>query len=210
VGALLEALDRTGRRDDTLVVLQADHGELFYRHGIYFDHHGLYPGNTHVPLIVRHPEIAAGRVSGLVAHEDAAPTVLEFCGVEPPPAMTGQSWAQRLKSGDPAHAPQRDFAVLEECTWQMKWGLRTQDELFILSREPDFYGNPPRERYDLAADPQALRNVAGEDPRRTDLLEARLEEWIAAEMARHGLEQDPLVAHGLTLGKRWQSPAVAG
>lgn len=210
VGALLETLDRTGCRDDTLVVLQADHGELFYRHGVYFDHHGLYPGNTHVPLMIRHPHIVPGRIAGLAAHEDVAPTMLELCGIEPPPAMMGHSWARRLQSGGEADAPKREFAVLEECTWQMKWGLRTQHELFILAREPDFYGRPPRERYDLAADPHALCNVVQENPERADQLEARLEGWIAAEMARHGHKEDPLKAHGLTLGKRWQSPAEAG
>jgi len=55
IAPLLAALDEAGLRDDTLVMVVSDHGEMMYDHGIYFDHHGLYDENLHVPLIVRWP-----------------------------------------------------------------------------------------------------------------------------------------------------------
>ena len=98
----------------------------------------------------------------------------------------------------------RDCVVSEECTWQMKWSIRTLTHKFILAREADFYGTPMRELYDLRTDPDELRNVAEEDPETARALEERLEAWIAGKMQQKGLTEDPLVAHGLTLGKAWK------
>ena len=202
IGQLLDALERIGRAEDTLVVLMSDHGELMYRHGIYFDHHGLYDGNIRIPLIVRVPGGRPARVSELAASVDVAPTILDFCGVPVPEAMEGLSWAPSLRGED--KPPAREFVVSQECTWQMKWCIRTKEHKFILAREEDFYGTPPRELYDLAEDPCEFRNIAPDDPATAQALEDRLETWIAEKMAQNGLAQDPLIAHGLTLGRQWQ------
>src|SRR5947209_4007198 len=52
--------------DDTLLVMTADHGEELDEHGCWFDHHGLYEPNVHIPFIVRFPrKISAGlRIRG--------------------------------------------------------------------------------------------------------------------------------------------------
>jgi arylsulfatase A-like enzyme len=207
IGQLLGTLDEMGIADETLVVLVSDHGELMYKHGIYFDHHGLYDGNIHVPWILRHPSIQSRRVGGLAANVDFAPTILGLCGLPVPEEMEGLDWSGHLLGK--GEAPRRDFVVSAECTWQMKWGLRTRDRKFILAREPDFYGTPMRELYDLNEDPGEFRNLADEQPEKVAAMEAQLEDWIAGMMAKHGKNQDPLVAHGITLGKRWQNPEAA-
>jgi arylsulfatase A-like enzyme len=193
VGALLDAVDRLGLRDDTLVVLTGDHGEMMYRHGI-------YDGNLRVPFIIRRPGVPPGRVSQLTAHTDIAPTLLDLTGTPVPEAMEGISLAPWLRGG--TDAPTRSHLVCEECTWQMKWALRTQTRKFILARQPDVYGTPSRELYDLAADPQELHNLVPAQPVLVGELEDTLEQWIQSKMAQNGLAEDPLVAHGLTLGKR--------
>ena len=207
IGQLLRALDETGRRDDTLIVILGDHGELMYRHGIFFDHHGLYDGNLHVPWLLRHPEVAPQRAPGLAAHVDVAPTILELCGIEIPEAMEGTSWAKHLLGKAPV--PDRDFIVSQECTWQMKWSIRTRTHKFILAREEDFYGTPMRELYDLRSDPDELHNIAEAEPELAADLERRLEDWIADRMQNAGLTVDPLVSHGLTLGSRWKGEGDA-
>lgn len=202
VGKLLKKLDALKIADDTLVVLLSDHGELMYRHEIFFDHHGLYDGNLHVPLILRHPSLKQGRMPQCVAHVDLAPTILDLCGVEIPSAMEGTSLAPLLRGE--RDMPGREFVVSEECTWQMKWSYRTPTHKFILAREQDFYGTPTRELYDLRADPDELHNAVEDDGDTASALEARLEAWIAEKMQRSGLTTDPLVAHGITLGRAWK------
>jgi len=208
VKKLLDALARLGLADDTLVILTSDHGELMFRHGVFFDHHGLYDGNLRVPLIFRHPDAPPHRVPHLAAHVDLAPTILDWCGVDVPEAIEGVSLAP-LARGESA-GPLRDFVVSEECTWQVKWSIRTQDHKCILAREEDFYHTPMRELYDLRDDPDELRNIAEEAPETAGDLEQRLEAWIAEMMARNGLTEDPLVTHGLTLGRAWKQERNEG
>ena len=202
IGKLLDTLDALKIADDTLVILTSDHGELMYRHGIFFDHHGLYDGNLHVPLIIRHPSLKPGRIPHLAAHVDLAPTILDMAGITVPDAMEGASLAPLLRGQ--TTEPVRDFVVSEECTWQMKWSIRTLSHKFILAREEDFYHTPMRELYDLETDPDELRNIAEQEPATAQALERQLESWIAEKMRKNNLEQDPLVAHGITLGNAWK------
>ncbi|NIA16133.1 MAG: hypothetical protein GWP08_18890, partial [Nitrospiraceae bacterium] len=65
----------------------------------------------------------------------------------------------------------------------------------------------PRELYDLNADPGEFKNIAEDEPERAQAMEAQLEEWIAGMMDRNGLTEDPLTAHGLTLGRQWKEPS---
>lgn len=202
VGALLGKLEGLGLSENTLVVFTSDHGELMYRHGIFFDHHGLYDGNLHVPFLMRIPSASPRRIPHLVAQVDLAPTILDLCGIPVPETMEGVSLAARARGA--SNEPVWDFVVSQECTWQMKWSIRTLTHKFILAREEDFYGTPMRELYDLTHDPHELSNIAETQPDTARNLENTLETWIADKMAKNGLTQDPLIAHGLTLGKAWK------
>ena len=92
-----------------------------------------------------------------------------------------------------------------ECTWQAKWSLRTPDYKFILAREPDYYGNPPRELYDLQVDENEVNNIAAEESDVCAAMEEELEEWIRQRVGQAGRDQDPVVEQGITLGKRLYS-----
>jgi len=204
LAALLRALDETGRAEDTLVLVTSDHGETFYERGIFFDHHGLYDENLRVPLVCRWPtRLPAGRrVPHLVRHVDLAPTILEAAGVPIPEGLDGRSLLP-LMTGE-SDEPLVDRFVAEECTWQAKWCLRTETHKFILAREPDFYGTPPRELYDLRTDPQERHNLAEVEPQLAAQMEAELEGWIAAQLQALGRTEDPLREQGITLGRRWK------
>ena len=208
IGQMLDAVDRLGLTENTVVAVISDHGEMMYRHGIFFDHHGLYDGTLHVPFMVRSPGLAPRRAGVLSTHIDVAPTLLRLCGVDVPAEMEGFDlgpWMRGERTG-----PGRDRVISQECTWQMKWSLRTMDHKFILAREPDFYGTPPRELYDLRNDPDELRNVATAQPDTAAALERELETWIAEGTARTGRVADPLIAHGVTLGTAWKKERAAG
>lgn len=204
VGAFLQALERLGLAEDTLVIVTSDHGETFYERGIFFDHHGLYEENIRVPLLLRWPgHLPAGRrVPHLVQHLDLAPTILSAAGIQAPPEMEGQDLGP-LARGE-ADRSRWDRVVCVESTWQCKWALRTLTHKFILAREPDFYGTPPRELYDLQADPGERHNLVASEPERAAQMEAELEGWIAARLAELGRDVDPVVAQGLSLGRRWK------
>lgn len=71
LGGLVEALKARGRYDNTLLVVTADHGEEFWEHGRFEHGHDLWSELTRVPLVVRGPDVPAGkRVATVVEHVD--------------------------------------------------------------------------------------------------------------------------------------------
>ncbi|MEA3344681.1 MAG: sulfatase [Chloroflexota bacterium] len=203
VRELLGTLEELDIDDDTLVIIFGDHGEMMYRHGIYFDHHGLYDEDIHVPLIIRPPRASKKglRIPHLVQHIDIAPTILDIAGIPIPDSMEGESLVPYL-NGE-RDEPLYPFLVTEECTRMMKWGLRTDRYKYILAREQDYLRGPMQELYDLQSDPHEMKDVAEEYPDVARELEDTLEGWIAEMMGKNGLTKDPLVANGLTLGTHW-------
>ena len=79
---LLTRVDELGLRDNTLVVINGDHGETLDEHDCYFDHHGIYECTLKVPLTMRLPgRLPEGvRVKGYNQHKDLTPTILELSG----------------------------------------------------------------------------------------------------------------------------------
>jgi len=199
IAELLATVDELGLSDRTLVAVTGDHGESMTEHGVFFEHHGLYETTVHVPFIARwRGHLPPGRrLSQHFQHHDVAPTLLEAAGLRPPPAMEGRSrW--RTLTGE-ASGPGREAMVMVESTCQAKWALRAGRHKLILARAPDFYGTPPRELYDLEADPAETANLAAREPALADALEAQLEEWIARRLREQGLREDPLREHGISL-----------
>jgi arylsulfatase A-like enzyme len=200
VGQLVTALEELGLSENTLVLFTSDHGESMTEHGIYFDHHGLYDTTIHVPLIMRWPGHLPSnvRLPHLLQASDIAPTLLDAAGLAIPKEMDGRSF-WKLATGE-ENAGGYDQVISLECYWQAKWSLRTDRYKFILARQPDRYGNPPRELYDLAVDPGENHNLVAEQPTIAARMEAELEGWIAERLHALGRDEDPIVAHGVTLG----------
>ncbi len=199
VAELLAALDELGLAENTLVMFTADHGESMTEHGIFFEHHGLYESVLHVPLLVRLPErIPPGlRLPQMFQTQDLAPTILEAAGLPIPREMEGRSlW--KLLTGEGQEGGYEQVISLQ-CSWQAKWSLRTDRYKFILAREPDLYGTPMRELYDLVTDPGEEHNIAEEQPDIATRMEAELEGWIADRLQALGKSEDPLREHGISL-----------
>jgi arylsulfatase A-like enzyme len=82
VGRVIDALERAGAMDDTVVIVTSDHGEHLGEHDMLDHMMTMYDPALHVPLIVRYPRaFAAGtRSDELVSLVDIAPTILDLCG----------------------------------------------------------------------------------------------------------------------------------
>ena len=205
IKVLLGALNEIGVADDTLIVLLGDHGESMTEHGIMFEHHGLYEPTLHVPLILHYPQRLKGgrRIPQAIQHSDLAPTILDLAGIQKPESMEGKSFTSVLEGES---QPQLHEKVISaESTWQVKWCLRTEHYKFILAREPDWYGTPMRELYDLQADAGELNNLIDSERGVAAEMEAELEGWIADRLKAAGRTIDPLIEQGVSLGKRWKN-----
>lgn len=100
VGRLIDALERAGQLDDTLILFTSDHGDYNGSRGMIRKRAGLYNDILNVPMICRGPGVTAGATfAGFSQHEDIAPTVLELLGLATPESMQGISFAGAL-AGD--------------------------------------------------------------------------------------------------------------
>lgn len=111
VGRVLEALDRLGLADNTIVLFTSDHGYHLGEHGLW-QKMSLFEESTRVPLIIADPKHGK---NGTVVHApvglvDVYPTLTDLCGIEGPDTLQGQSLKPML--ADPA-APGRGWALSE-------------------------------------------------------------------------------------------------
>ncbi len=84
VGRILDALQRTGKADQTYVIFTSDHGLAVGQHGL-MGKQNMYDHSMRVPLIVMGPDIPKDqRVDGDVYFQDVVPTTLEWAGVDVP------------------------------------------------------------------------------------------------------------------------------
>ena len=92
VGRILEALDRSGMADDTIVVFTSDHGDLLGAHGGLIQKWcNAFDEATRVPLLVAGPGIdpTPGGVTIPTSHVDLIPTLLGLAGIDPAQATAG-------------------------------------------------------------------------------------------------------------------------
>ncbi len=104
VGRILSMLKNSGRYDNALIVLTADHGETFTERELWFDHGtSAHEEQLHVPLIIRFPDHwgAGRREEALVGLQDVYPTVLDSLGLTVPTDIDGVSIRE---AGTPGHA----------------------------------------------------------------------------------------------------------
>jgi arylsulfatase A-like enzyme len=183
---IFNTLETMGILDDTIVVINSDHGETLYDHDCYFDHHGLYDVTLHVPFILRYPKkVAAGkRVKGYNLLKDLAPTLLELAEIETGINFDGESVVPMMEGKVSSHASE---FYITECTWMRKHGWRTPQWKLIVALEPDVHFKPPVELYNLIEDPDENNNLAESEPEVVEMLRNRMEAWIARREQETGL-----------------------
>jgi hypothetical protein len=171
-------LEALGILDNTILVINADHGETLHDHECWYDHHGLYDVTLHVPLIIRYPaKVPAGkRIPGYNQHKDLVPTILDLAGIRTRQKFDGRSLMQLVRGE--ATSFESEFYITE-CTWMRKHGWRTPQWKLIVALEPDFHFKPAVELYNLIEDPHEDNNVAEQNPEIVKALRARMDAWIA-------------------------------
>jgi arylsulfatase A-like enzyme len=156
VGSLLNALERNGELDETLLIYTSDNGFFHGEHRIASEKVLPYDAAARIPLVMRGPGVPRNRRLGqLVANIDWAPTILDAADAEPGRRVDGRSLFELLK--DPRREPGREV-VLENGVGAngvpMFRALRNQRYLWIEHKTTGEF-----ELYDLARDPYELRNL---------------------------------------------------
>jgi len=167
-----------GLDEDTLIVIDSDHGETLYDHDCYFDHHGLYEPTLRVPLVFRLPgKVPEGlRLPGYTTLKSVTPTILDILGIKTKIKFDAKSLFPEMKGK--FRVPETEFYITE-CTWMRKHGWRTPEWKLIHALEPDFHFKPEVELYNLIDDPEEQNNLANKEKKVVAMLEDRMQTWIA-------------------------------
>lgn len=153
--SVMEALERRGIADETIVVFTSDHGEELFDHGSVGHGHSVYEELIRVPLIVRWPGVTDGaqRIEDAVGLVDVMPTLLDALGLPIPDELSGRSLAPLL-AGRSEDAPRATVSGFME-------GWRT----IVVGRYKLIQRTPSRWMlYDLASDPGEQHDLAAERP----------------------------------------------
>ena len=179
IGRVLDALKETGQEDNTLVVATTDHGDMVGAHRMWIKGWIPYEETYRVPLIVRWPgHIQAGaRSEGLVQTHDLAHTYVAAAGAKPMPYRDGR--ALQPLFDNPGLPGWRDHIL---CAYYGGEFVYTQRIAITNRFKYVFNGFDIDECYDLADDPEEMRNLvtSGEKRANVDDMRARLYELMNA------------------------------
>ena len=164
IGMMLDALEKRGMMDNTIVIFSSDHGEMLGDHGLYTKS-VAYEAALRVPLIVAGPGIGRGRTSdALVELIDVNPTICDLAGLPEQENIDARSLAPVLGGTCGTHRTEtvsalRNMRCIRTMQYKLIQNVNDTDEL-----------------YDLQSDPDELRNIAQQDPEIVKELAARLQE----------------------------------
>lgn len=172
VGELLQALERRGVLQDTVVIFTSDHGDALNDHGL-SQKWTMYDPSVRVPAIVHGPAYIEARepVAEPISHFDLGATILELAGVEQRPGVAARSvlpvlqgaaaeWSSRgyvfvEQARDSIQQDSEMMTMIADARWKLVCFTDADDgQLFDLESDPD-------ELHDLWDNPEAAEAKAG-------------------------------------------------
>ncbi len=186
VGGVLAHLDRTGLRENTIVVFASDHGDNLGSHGVW-NKDRFWEESIRIPLILDDPRApGGGELEAPVGLVDCMPTLLERCGIAVPEHVQGTSFAKSVE--DPSQESDIQEAFIETTTWEVavvdrryKYARRTEIESgkSLRPQQRSDVDDLPEFFFDLKQDPYEQINRIGHLQHQARIREMRqkLEAW---------------------------------
>lgn len=177
VGRILEALDASGERDNTIIIYSSDHGLAMGSHGIR-GKQNMYEHTVNVPLIMAGPGIPRGKRSDAQCYlRDLFPTTCDLAGVNVPATVEGKSLRPVL-SGETESVHDGIFGHYGD----VQRMIRTDRWKLIHYPKVDRW-----QLFDLKADPREMKNLVD-----TAMQDATVSELRARLVAWQKSVGDPL------------------
>lgn len=173
VGEILDALNRLGIAERTLVLFFSDNGATpDGSNGALRGHKGsVWEGGHRVPAVAWRPGAipAGGQTDQLATTMDVWPTIAELAGIEAKPdrPLDGVSMVQTLQGSSVERGP---------VYWSFMDGLAMRDGNWKLVTGED--GDEQPKLFDLSTDLAEQTNLAEQEPERTATMLQRAREWL--------------------------------
>jgi arylsulfatase A-like enzyme len=183
MGRLMEAMDRLGIAEDTIVVFTSDHGEQLF--SLYLNHKQWpYEETISVPFIIRYPKkIKKDQTTDLLmGTPDIMPTLLDLCGAAIPETVEGRNLSSFILGNTTEPEPDSALievinpcAVVQDRTGMRVWrGVRTKRYTYVRFKEEDWL------LIDNKLDPFQRRNLIynSEYDSLKKEMQKKLNEWL--------------------------------
>ena len=159
LGRVLDALEKSGKEGNTVVVLWSDHGWHVGEKAI-TGKNTLWERSTHVPLIFAGPGITAGaRCSQPAELLDMYPTLVDLCGLPKREGLEGHSLVPQLRDAK----TKREWPAITTAN-AGNHTVRSERYRFIQ------YADGSQEFYDMQTDPNEWTNLV-KDPKYAKLID---------------------------------------
>ncbi len=161
VASVLNALNKTGLKEKTIVVFFSDNGATIGDHRFGVSKNCVYEACVKIPFVVYAPAFFEARSEDrLIANIDLAPTFIDIAGGSIPESIDGLSLFPLFKN-EPV--TWREDILLEH--WPTEEGVGSMIPEFYSARTMEWkyveYVTGEKELYDLVNDPYELVNLAG-------------------------------------------------
>ena len=198
-GRFLNALRTSGRLNDSMIVISADHGQAFGKGSVWNSTRVMYEQTARIPLIIHMPgQTEDQRVRTLAHHVDVMPTILGAVGIRAPDWMDGTPLWQYVDDDASGGARVSVSRTLPTRHGFFRSEFFTRVHTFLAYRWPykfiyRYYGDnelnavdmpaaadryfeayPHLELYDLERDPGELHNIIDARPDVVDELRGRV------------------------------------
>jgi len=183
IGRILDALEASGKADNTYIIFTSDHGLAVGRHG-FMGKQNAYEHSVRVPFIMVGPGMEAGRsIEERIYLQDVVPTVMELAGAEVPGHVDFRSLLPLINDEAKAHYP----AIYGAYKGKQRMVIEDDWKLIVY---PDV---PVLRLYNLAEDPLEVHDLA-EDPDQAP----RIRQLFARLQALQKELDDPLDLSGMS------------
>lgn len=169
VGRVLDALEASGKRDNTIIVLWSDHGWHLGEKEI-TGKNTLWDRSTRVPLLFAGPGVASGRCVQPAELLDIYPTLVDLCRLKPVDGLEGHSLMPQLQDAE----TERPWPAITTHN-AGNHGIRSRDWRYIR------YADGSEELYDMRKDPHEFDNLAADPAHQSVLAEHR--RWAPKQSA---------------------------
>lgn len=167
IGRVLEALDESGNRENTIIVFASDNGLAMGQNGL-VGKQSLYDHSVGVPMLIIDPrKPQQGRKTDALCYlYDLYPTLCELVGVEIPSSVTGRSLKPVLDDSTAQHREDLFFIYSN----QQRALLKENYKYIIYNVE----GKITEQLFDLKNDPGELVNLAETEKEKAQAYKALL------------------------------------
>jgi tetratricopeptide (TPR) repeat protein len=184
IKGVIDKLKQLGLYDSTLIIITADHGEMFYQHEEITHGYFIYEGNVRIPLVFKVPGVSTPRrIEQTVGHIDIAPTVCSLLDIEGPFAFQGIDISPYLLDEEPEDLKRHIY--LESLT---PTKYKANSLLGIVNDQYKYIQTTRSELYDMVNDYPESINLVETYPKVTHLLKGRLQLMLDDIIASGGAD----------------------